>query len=47
MKYLSGDITDHDDEVEETQWQSCDSAIAKLSFDAEKQVVEKSMSMIA
>jgi 8-oxo-dGTP pyrophosphatase MutT (NUDIX family) len=47
MKYLGGEITDHDHEVEEVQWRSIGDALAMLSFDAEKQVVEKSKTMIS
>jgi NADH pyrophosphatase NudC (nudix superfamily) len=47
MKYVSGDITDHDHEVEEVQWQDVDDAAAKLSFEAEIEVVKKSKSMIS
>jgi 8-oxo-dGTP pyrophosphatase MutT (NUDIX family) len=39
MRYLSGDVSDHDDEVEDAQWLSIDDAIERLAFRNERNVV--------
>jgi 8-oxo-dGTP pyrophosphatase MutT (NUDIX family) len=41
MKYLSGDVADHDHEVTEARWVSFDDALTMLAFKNEKDVVEK------
>lgn len=41
MKYLSGDVADHDHEVTEARWVSFDKALSMLAFKNEKDVVEK------
>lgn len=46
MKYVSGDVADHDHEVTEARWVSFDDAISMLSFQNEKAVVEKSRKMV-
>lgn len=46
MKYVSGDVKNHDHEVAEVRWVSPDEAIEMLAFDAEKKVVEKGFQMI-
>ena len=45
MKYLSGDVADHDHEVTEARWVSFDDAIGMLAFKNEKDVVEKARQM--
>ena len=45
MKYLSGDVADHDHEVTEARWVSFDDAVAMLAFKNEKDVVEKARQM--
>ena len=47
MKYKSGDVADHDHEVEEARWVSLDEAIEMLDFKSEREVVEKAREMIA
>ena len=47
MKYKSGDVADHDHEVEEARWVSLDEAIEMLDFKSEREVVEKARGMIA
>ena len=47
MEYKSGNVTDHDDEVEEARWVSFDEALELLDFKSEREVVEKARAMIA
>lgn len=46
MKYVSGDVVDHDHEVSESRWVSVDDAIEMLAFKSEKTVVEKGFELI-
>lgn len=39
MRYVSGDVADHDHEVAEARWFPVDEAIITLAFDSEKSVV--------
>lgn len=45
MKYLSGDVADHDHEVTEARWVPFDDALRLLAFKNEKDVVEKARQM--
>ena len=47
MKYKSGNVSDHDHEVEEARWISFDEALDMLDFKSEQEVVEKAREMIA
>lgn len=46
LQYKSGDVSDHDQEVEEARWVSIDEAIELLEFKNEREVVEKARRMI-
>ena len=46
LEYLSGDVQDHDSEVNEARWVEIAAAIEMLAFDGEKKVVEKAKEMI-
>jgi 8-oxo-dGTP diphosphatase len=46
LRYESGDVTDHDDEVNEARWVEIDEAIEMLAFDSERKIVEKAKTMI-
>jgi 8-oxo-dGTP pyrophosphatase MutT (NUDIX family) len=46
LKYLSGDVGDHDAEVNEARWVEIDEAIKMLAFDGEKKIAEKARAMI-
>ena len=46
MKYRSGEVSDHDHEVEEARWVSFDEALEMLDFKSERDVVEKAREMI-
>lgn len=46
MKYVSGDVKNHDTEVVEVRWVSPDEAVEMLAFDAEKEVIKKGFQLI-
>lgn len=46
MNYRSGDVADHDHEVSEARWVSFDDALKMLVFKNEKDVVEKTRTLI-
>jgi NADH pyrophosphatase NudC (nudix superfamily) len=46
LEYRSGNVTNHDDEVEESRWVSFEEAIEMLAFKSEREVVEKAREMI-
>src|SRR5512146_1291291 len=47
MRFCSGDVNDHDHEVEEARWVEINQAIAMLAFESEKEMVRKSQAWIA
>ncbi|MGD9589925.1 MAG: NUDIX hydrolase [Pyrinomonadaceae bacterium] len=47
LKYLSGDVNDHDHEVQEARWVSADEALEFLKFENEREIVRKAMFLIA
>ena len=47
LEYRSGDVSNHDHEVEESRWVSFEEAIEMLTFKSEREVVEKALEMIA
>ncbi len=46
LKYRSGDVANHDHEVEEARWVSFEEALEMLEFKSERDVVEKAQEMI-
>jgi 8-oxo-dGTP pyrophosphatase MutT (NUDIX family) len=46
LKYLGGDVNNHDHEVAESRWVSFEEAIDMLAFKSERGVVEKAREMI-
>lgn len=46
MKYLSGDVADHDDEVAEARWVKPDDALKMLAFKTEREMVELAVEKI-
>lgn len=46
LRYLEGDVSDHDHEVEEARWVSLDEALELLEFKSERAVVERAREMI-
>jgi len=47
LRYKSGDVRDHDHEVNEARWVEIDEAIRLLAFASEKKVVKQAKGMIA
>jgi 8-oxo-dGTP pyrophosphatase MutT (NUDIX family) len=47
LRYLSGDVRDHDAEVNEARWVEIDEALALLAFAGERKVVERARELIA
>jgi 8-oxo-dGTP pyrophosphatase MutT (NUDIX family) len=46
MNYLSGDVQDHDHEVEEARWVEIGQAIEWLAFESEREIVRKARNKI-
>jgi len=46
LEYKSGDVSNHDHEVEESRWVNFDEAMEMLEFKSEREVVEKAREMI-
>jgi 8-oxo-dGTP diphosphatase len=46
MKYLEGDVNDHDHEVVEARWVEIDQAGRMLAFDGEKELIVKAKSRL-
>ena len=46
LRYLDGDVKDHDHEIAESRWVSFPEAIDLLAFKSERAVVEKAQQMI-
>ena len=46
MQYLSGDISDHDFELDEIRWTSAGEALKLLSYKSERQMMEKAKELL-
>lgn len=46
LRYKSGDVCDHDHEVNEARWVRIDEALRLMAFDSERKVVEKAKALI-
>lgn len=46
LNYISGDVSDHDSEVNEARWMQIDKAIELLAFESEQKVVRHAKEMI-
>jgi len=46
LRYKSGDVADHDREVNEARWVEIDGAVKMLAFDSEKKIVKEAMELI-
>ena len=44
FRYLSGDVADHDHEIEEARWISLEQALEELTYAGEKEMVERALS---
>ncbi len=47
MSYKSGDVADHDHEVDEARWVDIETALGMLEFKSERDVVTKAAAIIA
>ena len=45
MWYMSGDVSDHDHEVNEARWFPADAAVSTLAFRSERAIVEKALQL--
>ena len=43
MKFLRGDVRDHDDEVEEARWFPAEQAIQNLAYESERGILNKAI----
>jgi 8-oxo-dGTP pyrophosphatase MutT (NUDIX family) len=46
LAYQTGDVSEHDHEVHEARWVTVDEALKMLTFDNEKQIVERARELI-
>jgi len=46
LDYISGDVADHDHEVNEARWVTFEEALALLTFPAERKVVAQAQTML-
>jgi 8-oxo-dGTP diphosphatase len=44
FRYLSGDVADHDHEIEEARWVPMRDALGELSYDGEREIVQRALS---
>ncbi len=47
MDYVSGDVADHDDEVEAAEWIPLEETPKRLSFDGERAIAEEAVRRVA
>lgn len=47
MRYISGDVADHDHEVEDAVWVNFTEALARLEFESERDVVARALDILA
>jgi 8-oxo-dGTP pyrophosphatase MutT (NUDIX family) len=47
LKYKSGDVADHDWEVNESRWVPLDEAIGMIAFNSEKKIVERAAELVS
>ena len=47
LKYVAGDVRDHDDEVNEARWFEVGDAIELLAFESEKEITKKARELIS
>jgi 8-oxo-dGTP pyrophosphatase MutT (NUDIX family) len=46
MRYLSGELSDHDHEMEEARWVDFDEAIRALTYDSERDIVIRAQALV-
>jgi NADH pyrophosphatase NudC (nudix superfamily) len=47
FEYLSGDVADHDHEIEEARWMPLEEAAQALTYEGEREMVARALSRIA
>ncbi len=47
FEYRSGDVADHDDEIEEVRWMPLEEAAKALSFPGEREMVQRALSRLS
>ena len=47
FRYLSGDVADHDHEIEEARWVPLEQAVRELTYPGEKEMVQRALSRCA
>ncbi len=46
FRYRSGDVADHDHEIEDARWMPFEEAMAALSYDGEREIVRRALSRL-
>lgn len=46
VRYLSGETRDHDGEVDDAAWFDAEVALRRLTFDSERQILEKALGVL-
>jgi 8-oxo-dGTP diphosphatase len=46
LRYKSGDVSDHDHEVNEARWFDIEEAVDMLAFESEKKIVQKAKALL-
>lgn len=46
MRYISGNVSDHDHEVDEARWMASDEALERLDFESERKVVSHALELL-
>lgn len=46
FRYRSGDVADHDHEIEDARWIPLEEAMAALSYDGEREIVRRALSRL-
>lgn len=46
LRFVNGDIKDHDHEVEEVRWVSPSEALAMLTYDSERDILKKALALM-
>jgi 8-oxo-dGTP pyrophosphatase MutT (NUDIX family) len=47
FRYISGDVADHDHEIEEARWMPLEQAARELTYPGEREMVERALSRCA
>lgn len=46
FRYRSGDVADHDHEIEDAMWMPLEDAVEALSYDGEREIVRRALSRL-